>query len=96
MSAGDALRAGGVVFGAAVLQAVLFSTLLVGGGAPNLLLVVIVCLGLLRGSVAGAALGFAGGLVVDLLTLDTLGIPSLVLTLAGFWAGRKSWRKPSG
>ena len=48
MTAGDALRAGGVVFAAAVLQAVLFSTLLVGGGAPNLLLVVIVCLGLLR------------------------------------------------
>jgi len=44
--------------------------------------------GLLRGSVVGAASGFAGGLVVDLLTLDTLGITSLVLTLAGFWAGR--------
>ena len=67
MTAGDALRAGGVVFAAAVLQAVLFSTLLVGGGAPNLLLVVIVCLGLLRGSIAGAALGFAGRAAVKLL-----------------------------
>jgi rod shape-determining protein MreD len=85
---GDALRASGVVFAAAVLQAVIFSTLLVGGGSPNLLLVVVVCLGLLRGSIPGALLGFAGGFVIDLLTLDTLGVTSLLLTLAGFWAGR--------
>ncbi|MGH3077906.1 MAG: rod shape-determining protein MreD [Gaiellaceae bacterium] len=88
MTAGDVLRMAGVVFAAAVLQAVIFSTLLVEGGSPNLLLVVVVCLGLLRGSVPGAFLGFAGGLVIDLLTLDTLGVTSLVLTLAGFWAGR--------
>jgi len=48
----------------------------------------VISLGLLRGSVPGAVLGFAGGLVVDLLTLETLGLTSLVLTLAGFWAGR--------
>ena len=29
-----------------------------------------------------------GGLVVDVLTLGTLGVTSLILTLAGFWAGR--------
>jgi rod shape-determining protein MreD len=76
------------VFLAALLQAVVFSSFVVGGGAPDLLLVVVVSLGLLRGAVPGAFLGFAGGLVVDLLTLETLGITSLVLTLAGFWAGR--------
>jgi rod shape-determining protein MreD len=88
VTAGDVLRPVAVVFAAAMLQAVVFSSLALGGGAADLLLVVVVSLGLLRGSVAGAALGFAGGLVVDLLTLDTLGITSLVLTLAGFWAGR--------
>lgn len=77
-----------VVFVAAMLQAVIVSSLVIGGGAPDLLLVVAISLGLLRGSIAGAVSGFAGGLVVDLLTLDTLGITSLVLTLAGFWAGR--------
>ena len=77
-----------VIFVAAMLQAVIVSTLVIGGGAPDLLLVVAICVGLLRGSIAGAVSGFAGGLVVDLLTLDTLGITSLVLTLAGFWAGR--------
>jgi rod shape-determining protein MreD len=88
VSIGGALRASALVFVAALLQAVIVSSLVLGGGAPDLLLLVVVSLGLLRGSVAGAALGFAGGLVVDLVTLDTLGTTSLVLTLAGFWAGR--------
>jgi rod shape-determining protein MreD len=52
------------------------------------LLVVVVALGLLRGSIPGAVLGFVAGIVVDLVTLGTLGVTSLVLTLAGFWAGR--------
>jgi rod shape-determining protein MreD len=84
----DSLRAFAVIFVAALLQVVIVSSLVIGGGAPDLLLVVVVVLGLLRGSVPGAALGFVGGLVVDLVTLGTLGVTSLVLTLAGFWAGR--------
>ena len=88
MSVATAGRAAALVFAAAMLQAVIVSSLVLGGGAPDLLLVVVVSLGLSRGSLPGAILGFAGGLVVDLLTLDTLGITSLVLTLAGFWAGR--------
>jgi rod shape-determining protein MreD len=88
VSAGVALRAFAVLFVAALLQVVIVSSLAVAGGAPDLLLVVVVALALLRGSVPGAVLGFAGGLVVDLVTLGTLGVSSLVLTLAGFWAGR--------
>ena len=83
-----ALRAAALVFVVALLQAVVFSSTLVFGGAPDLLLVTVVAVGLLRGSVVGAFAGFGGGLVVDLVTLDTLGVSSLVLTLAGFWAGR--------
>jgi rod shape-determining protein MreD len=88
MTPGAASRAGAVVFVAALFQAAIFSSFSIGGGTPDVLLVVVISLGLLRGSVAGAVLGFAGGLVVDLLTLETLGLTSLVLTLAGFWAGR--------
>lgn len=88
MTGGAVARASAVVFVAAMLQAVIVSSLVVGGGAPDLLLIVVVSVGLLRGSIPGAAYGFAAGLVVDLLTLETLGITSLVLTLAGFWAGR--------
>lgn len=88
MTAGTIVRVSAVVFVAAMLQAVIVSSLVIGGGAPDLLLIVAVSLGLLRGSILGAVSGFAGGLVVDLLTLETLGITSLVLILAGFWAGR--------
>lgn len=88
MAAGAFFRAAAVVFVAAMLQFVIVSSLLIGGGSPDLLLVVVVALGLLRGAVAGAILGFLGGLVLDIVTLGTVGISSLVLTLAGFWSGR--------
>jgi rod shape-determining protein MreD len=88
MSATIWLRALAVAFVAAMLQVVIVSSIVVGGGAPDILLVTVVALGLLRGSIPGAVLGFVGGLVVDVSTLGTLGVTSLVLTLAGFWAGR--------
>ena len=88
MTAAGWSRAVALVFVAAMLQVVVVSSTVVGGGAPDLLLVVVVALGLLRGSIPGAMLGFFGGLIVDLATLGTLGVTSLVLTLGGFWAGR--------
>lgn len=88
MSGGGVARSTALVFAAALLQAVIVSSVVVGGGSADLLLLVVISFGLLRGSVPGAVAGFAGGLVVDLLTLETLGLTSLVLTLAGFWAGR--------
>ena len=88
MSAASWLRSSAAVFLAALFQVVIVSSLVVAGGAPDMLLVVVVALALLRGSIPGAVLGFAGGVVVDLVTLGTLGVTSLVLTLAGFWAGR--------
>lgn len=88
MNGGTLARGSAVVFVAAMLQAVIVSAIVISGGAPDLLLVVVISLGLLRGSIPGAVYGFVGGVIVDLLTLDTLGVTSLVLTLAGFWAGR--------
>jgi rod shape-determining protein MreD len=44
--------------------------------------------GLLCGSILGAACGFAVGLLVDLALLQTLGVTSLIFTLIGYWAGR--------
>lgn len=88
MTVTAALRAFAVVFVAALVQAVVVSSTFVFGGTADVLLVVVVALGLVRGSIPGAVFGFVGGLVVDLVTLDTLGVTSLVLTLAGFWAGR--------
>jgi rod shape-determining protein MreD len=82
------VRASLLLFVAAMVQVVMVPAYVLGDGSPDLLLLVVVSLGLLRGSVAGAVYGFAGGLLVDLVTLETLGVTSLVLTLAGFWAGR--------
>ncbi|HEX3517916.1 MAG TPA: rod shape-determining protein MreD [Solirubrobacteraceae bacterium] len=44
--------------------------------------------GLMCGSMLGAATGFAVGLLVDLALLQTLGLTSLVFTLVGYWCGR--------
>jgi rod shape-determining protein MreD len=78
----------GLVFVAAVLQASLFSSLDVFGGTPDVLLIALVGVALLRGAVTGAVAGFAGGLLLDVLTLDTLGVTALLLALAGYWTGR--------
>ncbi len=58
------------------------------GSTVDVLLVTLVCVALLRGSITGAVAGFAGGLLVDIATLDTLGVTALLLTVAGYWAGR--------
>ncbi len=44
--------------------------------------------GLLGGSLAGAAFGFSFGLLIDVALLQTLGVTSLVLTGVGYTAGR--------
>jgi rod shape-determining protein MreD len=66
----------------------IFAPVAVLGGAVDVLLVTIVCVALARGAVAGAVAGFFGGLLVDTATLGTLGFTALLLTVAGYWAGR--------
>ena len=83
-----ALRIGAVVFVAAIFQVAVLSGWELAGGFPDLLLVTVVCIALLRGAAAGAIAGFVGGLLVDTATLGTLGVTSLLLVLAGHWAGR--------
>ena len=84
----DGVKAAVVLFVAAVAQVSIFSQLHVFGAVPDLLLVSLVAIALLRGSVVGAVGGFFAGLLVDTATLGTLGLTSLVLTLAGYWIGR--------
>jgi rod shape-determining protein MreD len=84
----DVAKVGAVVFTAAILQASVFSDVTILNGTPDLLLVTLLCIALLRGSVAGAIAGFAGGLLIDTANLGTLGVSSLLLTLAGYWIGR--------
>lgn len=88
MSVFDGVKTAVLLFVAAIMQVSIFSELHLFGAVPDLLLVTLVAVALLRGSVAGAVCGFFAGLIVDTATLGTLGLTSLVLTLAGFWIGR--------
>ena len=84
----DALKLAAIVVAAAVLQVAVLGGWVIAGGSPDLLLVTVVAIALLRGTIAGAVVGFFGGLVADTATLDTMGVTSLLLTGAGYWAGR--------
>ena len=88
MTALDGVKAAALLFVAAIVQVSIFSDLHLFGAVPDVLLVSLVALSLLRGSVVGAVGGFFAGLLVDTATLGMLGLSSLVLTLAGYWIGR--------
>ena len=77
-----------LVFVASVLQVTIFSDVHILGGTPDLVLVTLTAIALLRGSIYGACCGFAAGFLVDTANLETLGVTSLLLTLAGYWIGR--------
>ncbi len=88
MTLGDGVKAAVLLFVASIAQVSIFSEMRVFGAVPDLLLVTLVAVALLRGSVVGAVGGFFAGLLVDTAALGTLGLTSLVLTLAGYWIGR--------
>jgi rod shape-determining protein MreD len=84
----DAAKTAALLFVVVVIQVSVLSSLEVLGGRPDLVLVTIVSVALLRGPLFGAAGGFTAGLLLDTATLGTLGVSSLLLTLTGYWTGR--------
>jgi rod shape-determining protein MreD len=88
MSVLDGAKVTVLLFVAAVAQVSIFAQIHVVGAVPDLLLVTLVAVALLRGAVVGAVGGFFAGLLVDTASLGELGLTSLVLTLAGYWIGR--------
>jgi rod shape-determining protein MreD len=84
----DVLKTAAIVFVATIVQVSVLNAITVFGASADLVLVTLVAVGLLRGSVFGAAAGFFAGLVIDAATLATLGVTALLLTLAGYWIGR--------
>jgi rod shape-determining protein MreD len=88
VTTGDAAKAGALLFFAVVIQLSIMAQITILGGHPNLLLVTLVCIALLRGAVFAAVGGFAAGLLVDSGVFGTLGFTALLLTLAGYWTGR--------
>lgn len=84
----DALKIALLVVLAALLQATVFSSLTLAQGTPDVLLLVLLGVALMRGAVAGSIAGFGAGLLLDVLQLGTTGLLALLLALAGYWAGR--------
>ena len=88
MSVVDGLKAAALLFVAAIVQVSILTQIHVFRGVPDLLLVTLVSVALLRGAVVGAVGGFFAGLIVDTASFGQLGLTSLMLTLAGYWIGR--------
>jgi rod shape-determining protein MreD len=84
----DGLKAAALLFVAAIMQVSIFTQVHILGGVPDVLLVTLVAVALLRGATVGALGGFFAGLLIDTATLGQLGLTSLVLTVAGYWIGR--------
>ena len=83
----DGLQAALVLFVASLVQVSVLGEYSSFHSA-SIVLVALLSVALLRGSVFGAIAGFGTGLLLDTASLGTLGVTSLLLTIAGFWIGR--------
>ena len=83
-----ARRVGLLVVGFALLEIVAVSQISILTVSADLSPLVVMAVGLLAGSVVGAAAGFGMGLFLDLALVQTLGVSSLVLLVVGYVAGR--------
>ena len=88
MTLNDNVSVSVFVFVAAVLQVTLFASIRISGGSADVLLLSLLAIALMRGAVTGAVAGFCGGLLIDVMTLDTLGVSALLYALAGYWTAR--------
>ena len=84
----DGAKAAALLFFVVVVQLSILANVDILGGHPNLLLVAVVSVALLRGAIFGAVAGFSAGLLTDTGVFGTLGFTALLLTVAGYWAGR--------
>ncbi len=75
---------------AVVLQTVVLSRIPLPGATPDLVLLVVVSLALVEGSTAGCVIGFAAGLLLDVVPPDDgqVGRWAFVLSLVGWFAGK--------
>lgn len=73
---------------AIVLQTTVLHYLPIGGVKPDLVLIIVVYLGLVKGSDAGCVSGFFFGLIEDVCSVGTdLGSNALTKTIIGFFCG---------
>jgi rod shape-determining protein MreD len=83
-----ALRLLVLAFATVVIQQAAISQISIFGVSADLGPLVVMSVGLLAGSMAGAITGFGTGLLVDLVLVQTLGVTSLLYIAIGYWCGR--------
>jgi rod shape-determining protein MreD len=83
-----ALRLIVLAFATVVVQQAAVSQISIFGVSADLAPLVVMSVGLLAGSTAGAITGFGTGLFVDLVLVQTLGVTSLLYIGIGYWSGR--------
>ena len=80
-----------------IVQTSAISQLPIAGANADLSPLLVMAVGLLCGSLAGGCFGFGVGLFADIVSLQTLGVSSLVLLGVGYGAGRlREARDPEG
>jgi rod shape-determining protein MreD len=91
------LRLAILAFVTVLLQLMFFAQVPAFGAIADVSPLVVMAVGLLCGSVAGATMGFSIGLMIDTALLQTMGLSSLVLIAVGYYAGRlRDLRDPQG
>jgi len=90
------LRLAILAFAVVVIQEAAVSQISIFGTSADLTPLVVMAVGLLAGSIPGAIMGFAVGLLVDMFLFQTLGVTSLLFIAIGYWSGRlRELRDPS-
>jgi rod shape-determining protein MreD len=87
-SATLAIRIAALIFVSVIVQSAAVSQFPIFGASADLAPLVVASVGLLTGSIEGAVTGFAVGLFVDLVLVQTLGLSSLIYTVLGYGVGR--------
>jgi len=88
LTPGAIARLAAIVILTVVIQAAGVQEITLLGGTIDLVPLVVGAVALWGGSIAGAAVGFACGLLVDLTLGQDVGSSSLVLTAVGYFVGR--------
>ncbi len=77
-----------LALGTVVIQEAAISQVSIFGISADITPLMVMSVGLLAGSLTGAVMGFATGLLVDTVLVQTLGITSLLYIAIGYWSGR--------
>ena len=70
-----------------LLKTTIFQGIALAGEVPNLILIVVVAVAYMRGRKEGMYVGFASGMLVDLIYGDLIGMNAVLLVLVGYLVG---------